>query len=148
MVVTPPGGGAPEKMAIDAYWKIREWWTGGWEDDGERAEGAVRLYRMVDKCPKHRTEVCADRQHDAEHGEQGFRDECLRANPDGAEWIAMIDVDEFLYPAAGTSLPAHLAAHCAPSTAYAVVRWLVLGTGGRRPVLSTLSAYTKFPARR
>ena len=43
------------------------------------AEGAVRLYRMVDKCPKHRTEVCADRQHDAEHGEQGFRELPLTA---------------------------------------------------------------------
>ena len=52
---------------------------------------------MSAKCPKHRADVCADRINDAEHGERGFRDECLRANPDEADWILMTDVDEFLY---------------------------------------------------
>ncbi|KAH8076205.1 hypothetical protein JL721_196 [Aureococcus anophagefferens] len=101
-------------------------------------------------CPRRRGvgDVCADRVHDAAHGERGFRDECLRTNPDGADWIAMIDVamidvDEFLYPGGGASLPAHLAAHCAPSVAYALVRWQVFGAAGwrRRPPRASVDAY-------
>ena len=64
--------------------------------------GVVRLWSVQEKCPKHREEICVSREHDAEHGERGFRDECLRFNPDGADWVAAIDVDEFLYPSAGT----------------------------------------------
>ena len=45
------------------------------------------------------------REHDAEHGERGFRDECLRFNPDGADWVAAIDVDEFLYRQARAAAP-------------------------------------------
>jgi hypothetical protein len=63
--------------------------------------GIVRLWSVQEKCPKHREEICVSREHDAEHGERGFRDECLRFNPDGADWVAAIDVDEFLYPSAG-----------------------------------------------
>ena len=48
--------------------------------------------------------ICVSWEHDAEHGERGFGDECLRFNPDGADWVAAIDVDEFLYPSAGTRL--------------------------------------------
>ena len=56
---------------------------------------------------------------------------------------AMIDVDEFLYPGGGASLPAHLAAHCAPSVAYALVRWQVFGAAGwrRRPPGTSVDAY-------
>ena len=71
------------------------------------------------------------REHDAEHGERGFRDECLRFNPDGADWVAAIDVDEFLYPSAGTSLPQH-SRRTALLLAYALVRWKVFGSGGYR----------------
>ena len=55
----------------------------------------------------------------------------------------MIDVDEFLYPAGGASLPAHLAAHCAPSVAYALVRWQVFGAAGwrRKPPGTSVDAY-------
>ncbi|KAH8063756.1 hypothetical protein JL722_2943 [Aureococcus anophagefferens] len=55
----------------------------------------------------------------------------------------MIDVDEFLYPGGGASLPAHLAAHCAPSVAYALVRWQVFGAAGwrRRPPGTSVDAY-------
>jgi hypothetical protein len=107
------------------------------------AKGIVRVWAVQEKCPKHRSSVCVDRSHDAEHGESGFRDECLRFNPDGAEWVAAIDVDEFLYPSAGTSLPLHLARNCDASLAYALVRWKVFGSGGyrRKPEGAAVDAY-------
>lgn len=94
-------------------------------------------------CPGDGREVCADRTNDALHGELGFRDECLRANPAGADWILMTDVDEFLYPSAGSSVPVHLSLNCDPRLAYALVRWHVFGASGHtlRPEGLTIEAY-------
>ncbi|KAJ8601238.1 hypothetical protein CTAYLR_003243 [Chrysophaeum taylorii] len=104
------------------------------------ASGEAFVWPMSSSCGRSH-EVCADRTHDAEHGEFGFRDECLRANPAGADWIVMTDVDEFLYPSHG-SLPEHLA-RCDPRLAYVLVRWHVFGAAGhvRRPSAPTIESY-------
>lgn len=53
------------------------------------AAGVASVWPVVDDCRAERkkktTGVCADRRHDALHGEKGFRDECLRANPARAQ---------------------------------------------------------------
>lgn len=110
------------------------------------ASGVAFVWPMhKTKCPavRGRDEVCADRSHDAEHGERGFRDECLRTNPASAEWILMTDVDEFLFPSAGGSVAEHLAANCDRRLAYVLVRWHVFGASGHstRPNALSIEAY-------
>lgn len=116
--------------------------------DGSRAvlkeyADKVWVWPMVAKCGKSAAATCADRTHDALHGELGFRDACLRANPARADWILMTDVDEFMFPATGLSIPEHLANNCDSRLAYALVRWHVFGAAGyrRRPRLSSPAAY-------
>lgn len=94
-------------------------------DDGSRE--AVKTQPDVFVWP-----VSSDvRSHDAQHGEHGHRDECIRVNPARAEWLAFIDADEYLYPSAGHSLVHHLRTQCEPDAAFAMVRWHMFGSAGR-----------------
>lgn len=106
------------------------------------AEYTEYVWPIVSRCSGDE-DVCADRTRDSEHGELGFRDECLRKNPAGADWILMTDVDEFIFPSVGSNIAEHLALNCDARVAYVLVRWHVFGSGGhrRRPTGNTLASY-------
>ena len=64
-----------------------------------------------------------DHSHDAEHGQFGHRDQCIRENTAGARWIAMIDGDEFLFPTEGLNVSHHLSTACSANLSYLMLRW-------------------------
>uniref|UniRef100_A0A7S3JNM2 Glycosyltransferase family 92 protein n=1 Tax=Aureoumbra lagunensis TaxID=44058 RepID=A0A7S3JNM2_9STRA len=107
--------------------------------------GEALVWSISDKKCHNQEIVCADRRHDALHGERGFRDECLRTNPKQADWILMTDVDEFAYPTgAYRTFPQHLAQEECSIPAYYLLRWHVFGAAGHleRPLCgSSIEAY-------